>query len=572
MKRILFIALLALTGLVASAQALGDTITLTYKLHGQTRRFKTCFTARPDGGVVMTWSIVRNLRLWQGSFTMSASSVAAGNRLSFLMPEDGNHIDLPDGTTYAMLSRREYAKLAAGHPATIDGSVWTPVASTPEAIECRSDEGARMSVATTPGFPLIIAMQDNPLEINWTASWPAKTSSAASPREEIAAKGERSGGIYYAYPFNDDLMPPLPEGYQASHISHYGRHGSRWVIREFEYGLLLDTIKGLQLTPEGENVFERVRLLSDHARGHAGELTPLGERQHRGIAGRLYRRFPHLFADTARVWARSSVEPRCIMSMAAFTERLKELNPSLRVDRHATPGEMRVIAYSSPEAKAVNADTALWWNDLKQFRYSTVDPSRLMSTLFVDSVSHDRGVFISWLLHNIAVDTQDAEPGVEILDIFTPDELYAHWLPLNYKMYYLHGNNPLTDKAGPQSARALLADFVADIDASIAGTAPGVTLRFGHDTALLRLLALMGVEGADAVESDPARYSDVWVDYRLAPMAANLQIIVLTAEDGSEPLVLIRHNERPVVLTALDPLSGGYYRWSDVRKLWSDAI
>lgn len=568
MKRLLYIAILALSSLTAAAQQFGDTITLTYKLHGQTRRFKTCFTRQPSGAVVMDWSIVRNLKLWQGSYTMTRASVASGDRISYLMPEDGNHVTLPEGTTFAMLSLHSYATLASGDPTVIDGSLWTPVAAAADAIECRSDEGAVMRVSTVKGFPLIVSMQDNPLEIDWTASW-QQPMTKLSPREEIDAKGERSGGIYYAYPYTDDVMPDIPAGYKVSHLSHYGRHGSRWVIRDFEYGLLLDTIRGLGLTPLGADVVGRVRMLGEHARGHAGELTPLGERQHRAIAGRMYRRFPHLFADSARVWARSSMEQRCIMSMAAFSESLKELNPALRVERHASPGDMRIIAYSSPEAKAVNADSAAWWGDLLRWRQEKVDPGRLMSALFTDSVSHEDGVFISWLLHNIAVDTQDAEPGVELLDIFTPDELYAHWLPLNYKMYYLHGNNPLTGAAGPKSAQALLDDFIADTDSALAGNAPGVTLRFGHDTALLRLLALMGVEGADAVEADPERYSEVWQDYRLAPMAANLQLILLTGGEGAEPLVLLRHNERPVSLTGLTPLPGGYYRWSDVKSLWT---
>ncbi|MDE6802161.1 MAG: histidine phosphatase family protein [Muribaculaceae bacterium] len=568
MKRLLYLALLVLSTLAAGAQEFGDTITLTYKLHGQTRRFRTCYTERLSGAVVMDWSIVRNLRLWQGSYTMSPASVADGTSLSYLMPEDGNRVVLPDGTTFAMLSRCCHKTLAEGHAVTIDGVVWTPTAVTKEAIECVSSEGARMKVANSGALPLIVSMQNNPLEINWTASW-HKRAVKPSPREEIAANTERSGGIYYAYPYTDDVMPEIPTGYSVSHISHYGRHGSRWVIREFEYGLFLDTIRGLALTPYGEDVVERVKLIADHARGHAGELTPLGERQHRGIAERMYRRFPHLFADSSRVWARSSMEQRCIMSMAAFSERLKELNPSLRVERHATPSDMHIISYSSPEAKRVNADSATWWKDLNAYRGEVVNPERLMSAMFVDSIGHDHGVYLSWLLHNIAVDVQDAEPGVELMDIFTPEEAYAHWLPLNYKMYYLHGNNPRTDAAGPHSAHALLDDIVTDMDSAIAGGAPAVTLRFGHDTALLRLLALMGLEGADAQEDEPDNYSEVWQDYRLAPMAANLQLILLTGDESHEPLILIRHNERPAKLSGLTPLPGGYYRWSDLKSLWT---
>ena len=43
----------------------------------------------------------------------------------------------------------------------------------------------------------------------------------------IAEEPGRSGGIYYAYPVTHDVMPPIPDGYEVSFISHYGRHGSR---------------------------------------------------------------------------------------------------------------------------------------------------------------------------------------------------------------------------------------------------------------------------------------------------------------------------------------------------------
>lgn len=571
MKKIVS-ALLFLIGVAgAAAQTWGDTITLTYKLHGQTRRFTTLFSRTADGGARVDWSIMRNLHLWEGSYTMTPASVADGNRISWLMPEDGLRVTLPVGETFAMLSERSYNELRDGGTTVINGATWTRTGATGATLECVSDEGARMAVATAPGFPLIVSMRDNPFEINWTASW---SRPALTPYEEIVACPGRSGGIYYAYPYSDDVMPSLPEGYEVAHISHYGRHGSRWVIRDYEYDILVDSLSARRLTPLGSDVLGRVKALRDHAAGHRGELSPLGERQHRGIAERMYRRFPRLFADSARIVARSSVEPRCIMSMAAFSERLKELNPSLRIERHASPGDMRFISYSTPEAKAVNADSAAWWRDLAAYRDSTVDPTRLMRALIDEPVSHSDGVYLSWLLHNIAVDTQDTEPGIELLDIFTPDELYAHWRPLNYKMYYLHGNNPATGAAGPCSADSLLRHIVADIDAAIAGSASPVTLRFGHDTALLRLLARMGLSGADAAVSDAAGYADAWQDYRLTPMAANLQLILLTSADpAKEPLVVIRHNERPATLnlpadSVPAGLPEGIYPWSLLRAHW----
>ena len=40
---------------------------------------------------------------------------------------------------------------------------------------------------------------------------------------------ERLGGVYYAYPVTETTLADAPEGYEPFYISHYGRHGSRWL-------------------------------------------------------------------------------------------------------------------------------------------------------------------------------------------------------------------------------------------------------------------------------------------------------------------------------------------------------
>ena len=88
------------------------------------------------------------------------------------------------------------------------------------------------------------------------------------------------------------------------------------------------------------------------ARGCSGSITPLGERQHREIAERMYHNFPQVFREDAFIDARSSTSLRCAMSMSYFTERLKELNPALHVERRAYHRYMDYIAYTSPEVRS----------------------------------------------------------------------------------------------------------------------------------------------------------------------------------------------------------------------------
>lgn len=392
-------------------------------------------------------------------------------------------------------------------------------------------------------------------------------------REQIAENPGKSGGIYYAYPFDSDIMPEIPDGYKVSFISHYGRHGSRWLIKTWEYDEAVAAFDSAAqrngLTPLGSDVLSRLKIIAAQAKGNAGALSPKGEKQHRGIAERMARRFPTLFSDSAHIEAFCSVEPRCIMSMAAFCERLKELNPSLHIQRHASPGDMEFISYSNPEIKAVNNPASPWWGELEAWRDSILEPERLMAAIFTNPEKVSQPKRLLWILHDVAVDVQDVDPGVEMLDIFSDDEMFNLWRALNYKMYYLHGNNPATEAAGPRSARNLLNHIIADIDsaASAQRDKRSATLRFGHDTALLRLLALMQIEGADAVIDNPDNYHEHWQDFALTPMAANLQIVLLSSEKGDEPLVLIRHNERPAKLP-LEAVASHYYPWNTVKDLW----
>ncbi|MDE7116506.1 MAG: hypothetical protein K2O56_08785, partial [Muribaculaceae bacterium] len=84
-------------------------------------------------------------------------------------------------------------------------------------------------------------------------------------RTEINAVPERAAGIYYAYPYSTDSMAPAPSGYEPFYISHYGRHGSRWVINKKLHRLVADALRAEQsqgnLTDTGREVLDKVEKL-----------------------------------------------------------------------------------------------------------------------------------------------------------------------------------------------------------------------------------------------------------------------------------------------------------------------
>lgn len=171
MKKIILIMLLCLAvGPALMAECRRDSVKLTYKLHGQTRRFNAVFTREDNGSLRMDWAIERNLKMWRGSYTMTPAAVASAGAMSFLMPEDGNHVVLPDGETFAVLSRSAADSLRKNGTMRWGGTEYRLDAATDGCLYAVDiNEGAKITILDDPDFPLVLSMADNPLEINWTA-------------------------------------------------------------------------------------------------------------------------------------------------------------------------------------------------------------------------------------------------------------------------------------------------------------------------------------------------------------------------------------------------------------------
>lgn len=397
---------------------------------------------------------------------------------------------------------------------------------------------------------------------------------AVTASAQLKPTPEQLGSIYYAYPAPESVQTPAPEGYTPVYISHYGRHGSRWRTADEHYKVIVDAFDSLQavsgLTPLGEDVRRRLHVVWEDARGRSGNITPLGERQHHDIALRMYRAYPEVFADSAEVDARSSTSLRCAMSMSYFTEALKEQNPALRVSRRAYQQYMDYIAYTSPEAEAFCSDTATWRAGLRQFERERIRPVRFVSALLADPSRLTDAEARSLMdgLYWIAIDMQNCPHlrDVSFFDLFTYDELFGLWQMVNARMYVCNACAPVNKGLMPRQAVHLLRNIVESADRALASGRPCADLRFGHDTHLIRLLALMGVEGCDGRETDPAKFHLAWQDYRVSPMAANLQLVFFRRAADGDVLVKLLHNEREALLEGLPPVTGPYYRWTDLRR------
>lgn len=443
MKKKLFICFLLIGSLMGSVMAQGiitHPLLFVFKLHGQTRKYQFTFNQSNDT-LYLHWGIERNTRWQSGSYAMPQEALKTAAGLSFLQPEDGRHICLPAQETFALLSATAYQELKSQKEFHYNQTEYRLADTKSQAMGYPllhvndSVDGCEMWIMDNPDFPLIWEIQNNPLGINWKAV--PVTLPAHHLKEEIMQSPEKMGSIYYAYPTPDGIRTPAPEGYSPFYVSHYGRHGSRWMTsdeRYLEVIRVFDTFHEKSgLTALGEDVRLRLQKVWENARGRGGDLTSLGERQHKAIARRLYQQYPQIFRDSACISARSSTSVRCIMSMSAFSEQLKELNPSLRITREANRRYMDYIAYTSPELEEFSSDSAAWRTGFRCYEESHIRPERLTATLFTNpqEVKDPRGLMMG--LYWIASDMQDVELPLSFYDLFEKrravQHLAVHQLP-----------------------------------------------------------------------------------------------------------------------------------------------
>jgi hypothetical protein len=103
---------------------------------------------------------------------------------------------------------------------------------------------------------------------------------AQSTREAILEDIARTGGVYYAYPVKEAIATPPPKGYKPFYISHYARHGSRWIQSEQDYKTVVDIFEKAHqagvLTALGEDVRKRMALVWEDAEGHVWGIERSG--------------------------------------------------------------------------------------------------------------------------------------------------------------------------------------------------------------------------------------------------------------------------------------------------------
>lgn len=378
-------------------------------------------------------------------------------------------------------------------------------------------------------------------------------------------------------------IAPTPEGFEPFYFSLVGRHGSRYDRNDKRFKKAYSVYRKADslgiLTKEGEALYSRIAEIVEAQKGRNGEITSLGYNQWLGIAHRAFDHFTPIF-ESGSVEAKSSTSLRCLFSMVAFNQGLKECNPRLGIEQNARRENLPIVRplFDHPavpkEAQRMSKEyeeRGEWIERRKEWALGCDASS------FISKVTTDRRRFLGecggkddfriarysfrTLLFGENFGLGDREL---LVSLFTPEEMYNIYIYQTslWVNKTLGRGNDIVEMFSSYM-RPLVDDIVAKANDAIEGKNPHcANLRFTHDSYVGPLLSVMGYDGCVPKYSTDFEEATTSFNHGLVvPMAANLQIVLYRNKEGK---VYVRSllNERDATIP-IKCKTAPFYPWSD---------
>lgn len=374
--------------------------------------------------------------------------------------------------------------------------------------------------------------------------------------QRLMADHSRVGANVHTYDFLSTHDSPAPKGYSPFYISHYGRHGSRADMGGERYQFIIQTIEQKQLaglsSPKEDSLLALTRRVQESYGGMDRRLTEVGQKQHVQLAQRMYHRFHGVFHQkkSQHVRAVSSEVPRCMASMAAFTNGLTSCQPQLQYTFLHGQTYQEYINCRGLLSATYDIVPSVIDSVMDQYPIDTTTCSKDWQDAVFSTIAYAQSFGIPcdafYFLSPEIVFQHDARTTLHFYLNFCNAENYG----VRRRAFAQHGLN----------------DFIKRADEVIAYGGVCADLRFGHDDPLLCIASLMELEGVGDFLPIDSILSH-WFAYENVAMASNIQVVFYKAKN-KEILVKVLYNEKETHIRGLKAINSYYYRWSDVRQLW----
>lgn len=389
----------------------------------------------------------------------------------------------------------------------------------------------------------------------------------------------------------------IPDSLEVLFVNHVGRHGARYLSSDkFSKKLEKEFDRAGSLSYVGERVARLCEVVDSMSEGHWGELDPLGKSEQANIGKRFAVRYDALLKVNDSITGYSSYIPRCVMSMDEMTHGIVSENRDLEMSLGSGKRYSKFMRpFDTDSAFQAYKESENWQTAYQEFCDSvcptavalrlTGDGSRFLRGLGLELIargvqpsggsleaaladtlagewpqeweieagmSKKRAIETAQSLYSIVAGIQSLFMTEEApadtywgwQNYFTEQEYASLWECSNMK-HYLEWTATKFSVAPAKMAEPLLHEMMSDIEsASQPGyTGPAAIVRFGHAETLMPLFSLMQLPGCYYMTDDLSTVAANWQDFDVAPMAANLQMVLTRSKNTGEQYLLIYRNE-----------------------------
>lgn len=423
------------------------------------------------------------------------------------------------------------------------------------------------------------------------------------------------------YPVPSEIrLASAPGGCQLIHVNHLGRHGSRQVTSAKDFlsdyihpaiklGLLtgfgpqhLVPADNVQLTPSGRLLAERLSTLNKHVqqgRFVAASLTQQGVQELEDLGRRLFNNTGLSPVEIKKqislrsLYAQSTSKIRTQDSRKAFLNGLAsslEVSPESLRTILVTPAPLetdRTLHFYDHCKNYLTSKKAIKKASKKhlarlQDEEKYLKANREIARTFMTALDDQQSAELSNLVYSLCQLDANLSYTLGVCPLLLKaNSSFASYLKAkshlaNVKQFYKRGLPPELNGLNRDMAVDLMHDFLISSQAAIDNplTHPIATLRFAHDSTLLRMMEMLDLV---TLSNSVDVFGEVtWDVGKLAPMAANIlwQTYQCPAPfNDNEPVYLVRmlHNERVKNFPIGQCKEGdGFCNWDNVREYYQE--
>ena len=222
-------------------------------------------------------------------------------------------------------------------------------------------------------------------------------------------------------------------------------------------------------------------------------------------------------------------------------------------------------SHSNPNYKAMEPFTEEAIARYEQFAKAVFDEEGVIGRWFTSTEGIGIDDSFMYDMMQLVSDSENLDFPVPaaLTEVFTPEERYAIWRVQNYSDYMYTGVAPGVDRRRflemSVAAKDIIDRFEEDLSNGVS-----IRMRFSHDTALAPLISYLGVNGMDAMISDPYDVEKVWRSYDI-PMACNFQLVFFRSKKAPDEILVQALLNGFCASLPLPEVAPGFYRWSDFK-------